>query len=113
MNFIGIIKKSTNNYICVENKNSETDAMTALISNLSSEIEAYNVWIDIYRKISTPLFEIVYEIVESQLIAFYGFDINISLSGSYENGLIMPWSDLNFIVAFRQKGRYEYKIETP
>ena len=93
---------------CTETKNIEPDPMVSMVTRLTSEINGYNNWVNDYRRASAPLFEDVYGKVSAQLTRFYGSDITISQSGSYENGLLMPWSDLNLVVAFHH-GRNENK----
>lgn len=94
---------------CFESKSVESDAMTNIVDKTTSEINAYNNWIDSYRKTCLVLFDTVYKRVASALTNFYGTDASVSRSGSYENGLLMPWSDLNIVVNFLRVSRNEVK----
>ena len=94
---------------CSESRGSEMDSMTNIVSKITSEINAFNNWIHSFRKTSEVLFDTVYNRVSSALGNYYGADASISVSGSYENGLLMPWSDLNIIVTLLRGGRHENK----
>lgn len=106
---VNLKTKINNQVTCVEKTKIEEDPMNTLISGLTSEIGCYNDWISEYRKTSRPFFKKVSEMMADHLTAFLGNNISVSESGSYENGLIMPWSDLNLVVTFPQDGRSEIK----
>lgn len=99
--------KKSSEAICVEKAKSETDAMTGMVSVLTSEIDCYVSWVYGYRRASKPFFENIYEMMLIHIRAFFGKDVSVLRSGSYDNGLIMPWSDLNLVVTFVQDNRSE------
>ena len=100
-------RNNKHNSTCIEKQKIEAEPMATIISGLTSEIDCYTTWIDGYRRTSKPFFENIYDMIVSHLKAFYGKNITVQKSGSYENGLIMPWSDLNLLVTFHHDARSE------
>ena len=92
---------------CLEKSKTDNDPMTTVTSTLTNEINCYTNWIDGYRRTSTPFFENIHELIANQIKAFFGKKVSVAQSGSYENGLIMPWSDLNLIVTFAYDAKSE------
>lgn len=94
---------------CLMRQVSLADPMQAMISSLNQEIESYITWIDIYKRVSKPFFVNVYNIIKTHILTFFNDNVKLNTSGSFQNGLIMPWSDLNLLVTFPTDQRTDSK----
>lgn len=94
---------------CVDTADMGKDSTTAMMHTLTNEIEAYTNYIDSYRRASQPFFDDIFNLMLSKLRAHFGDSVNVTESGSYENGLVMPWSDLNMVVTFPSDNRSEMR----
>lgn len=104
-----IKEKAQHNVVCVEQSRQDNDPTVEMINGLTTEIESYTNYIDNYRRASEPFFEDIYDLMLGHIRAFFGDHVSVAESGSYENGLLMPWSDLNLVVTFHNDTRAESK----
>lgn len=95
--------------VCLIQQASSSEPMQSMIDQLTKETEHYLGWIAKYRRISKPFFMNIYSLIKSHVGSFYGDNAKLTVSGSYQNGLIMSWSDLNLIVTFPYDQRNESK----
>jgi len=94
------LKNKKNRSDCLLKSASEEDPIKNMVNSLTKEIEFYISWVDNYRRLSTNFFDNVFNNIEDHINSFFGDNINVCISGSYQNGLVMPWSDLNLVVTF-------------
>lgn len=103
------IKNSESSNLCLKNPSSSDVSFNNVVLALNTEIDYYSAWINSYQSASQPFFQEVYRIMVDKLRSFFGRNVKVSPSGSYENGLLMPWSDLNIIVTFFNNGKSEVR----
>ena len=78
----------------IKNKN----YMSVICKNITRENNNYVAWIDKFQKDSKGFFNGIYNTFQKQLLDYFKKNIKVSISGSIENNLHTPWSDLNIIV---------------
>ena len=107
-----IVNRTKDRHACSTLKTTRQDPMDAIVSKLTLEIEEYNNWVGNYRKQSTLLFNTIYSKLVNQLNSFFNSEVAIARSGSFDNGLLMPWSDLNMVVTFNRGNKSETRSRT-
>ena len=80
--------------------------MELITNKLDSEIHSYVGWTESFRKTSAPLFDDLFQLLKSLIIAHFDRELKVTAGGSYANNLYMPWSNLNINVSVaHEKGK--------
>ena len=83
------------------------DYMNIICKALTKETNDYVSWVDKYQKESKGFFDGIFNTFQKQLLDFFKKSIKVSISGSIENKIHTPWSDLNIAVAIIRSFHYE------
>ena len=79
----------------------EQNPFNTLHHNLQNELLSFLVWIDNHQKKSLAFYQSMYNKLASYLKNNLGNDAKVFKGGSFNTGLIMPWSNLNINVSLK------------
>ena len=101
--------KRKNELHCLISQPAPADPMQAMVEELDREIRSYIAWIEAYRRASRPFFANIHDMVKGLVQSHFNDNVRVCTTGSFQNGLIMPWSDLNLTVTFPVDQRSDSK----
>lgn len=89
-----------------------SNGMELITNRLDNEIHSYIGWTENFRKASAPLFDDLFQLIKSLVIAYFNRELKVTAGGSYANKLYMPWSNLNINVSVaHEKGKSPYSLK--